>query len=80
MARTFNVKSILPNDYNKLTLSNFFLSNARMRLSATSGSGLVSNNILASYNASTGILSCNASYAKEDVDILWIEYTVVAVY
>ena len=51
-----------------------------MRNSGTGSTSYTYGTMPTSYNASTGVLTCNASYDTSSGDIFWIDYTVVAVY
>lgn len=77
-----DVSEILPNDYNKLTVDNFYLKDVAFGLNGVTGSANVQNNIISSYNPSTGILVLNAGYwsASGKSFTARITYKVVAVY
>ena len=80
-ARTFNVTSILPDMYNKLTKNNFAVSNCYI---ATTRGGADSKNIylINSYNNSTGVLSCSRCTAFTGTENwqAYIQYTIIAIY
>ena len=60
---TFNIKTLLPNNYRDLSLDNFSLSNSITYLaSGASGNGNISENLLLSYNKDTGILTSGVYY------------------
>ena len=55
-ARSINVKPYVPNKYKELSLSNFGA--FPTGIYGNAGSSMKSGNLISSYNASTGILSC----------------------
>ena len=76
--RTFNVKNILPNDYSKLTKDNFALVNVRIYYDT--GGEAVYSFMPTSYNATTGVLTCGASYTNGGGYRFFILYDVVCYY
>ncbi len=66
-ATSFNVKNVLPNSYSKLTVDNFFIQTIQNNMSGAHtenyvyqdrSNGSYGVEIQKSYNASTGILTC----------------------
>ena len=79
-AQTIDVSQILPNDYQKLTIDNFYIKNAKIAATSSSGSATAITDIISSYNPSTGTLNCNASYWTNGGYRFYINYTISAVY
>lgn len=61
-ARTFDMKVYLPNDYQKLTLDNFSLVDVSQESRYGTGSTGMYSSLLASYDASAGLLTTNILY------------------
>ena len=80
IARQFDVKAVLPNDYKNLTINNFFISNAKIMYSGGTKSSDVY--ILESYDATTGTLYCNQvkNYSSVGGLQFYIGYTIVCIY
>ena len=78
--RTFNIANLLPNDYMHLILNNFFLTNVKLAYTRNLTKVEKYNNILSSYDPSTGILTCKNSQSWEDSANFYIIYDVVCVY
>lgn len=74
-ARSFNVKSVLPDVYDKLTLDNFGAVITYMYYGSGTPS-LARGNLFSGYNASTGVLST----AVECLNSNYLQFTVVCWY
>lgn len=81
-ARTFNVASVLPNVYKNLTINNFAVSVTSCTYYTQSGGTSYNNTIPSSYNASTGVLTCNKCDAVSNPyqGGAYCNYTVVCFY
>ena len=77
-SRSFNVKSILPNNYSNLTIDNFGITNVIAQWQ--SGKAHQQNYIFNSYDASTGTLYCNASCSYGGDFTIYFDYTVICFY
>ena len=79
-ARTFNVKSKLPDIYNKLSLINFALDATYITLSASVSA--VNKYIIGngSYNKSTGILTCAETHGQAGSRPVVVNYIVYCYY
>lgn len=77
-SQDISVISVLPDDYRKLTTANFFISNAKVNWCG--GQKHYDNNIIDSYNATTGVLHCNPSTSYGGQFTIYVTYTIVAIY
>lgn len=81
-ARTIDIKTYLPNDYQNLTLDNFSLADVNLILGIGRHSSNLYVRVLDSYNPTTGILNCNMScyYGSGDNKHYAIAYNIKVTY
>ena len=80
-AHSFDVKSLIPNDYNKLSIGDFFFKNVSHN--AVGGSGATEskrNAILNTYNAQQGVVYTNPSFDKDGVLLCYVIFSLYVVY
>lgn len=79
--RNIDVRSVLPDVYNKLNIDNFVITN--LNSAYTSSSNFQNyGNLIQSYDSSTGILTCNNSgvWSGREGWCSYIKYTIYAYY
>lgn len=74
---THNIATLLPNVYKNLTLDNFAIS---AKENYTSGTGRHLNKIPTSYDAQTGVLTCEQSYSYEGSHKYYFQYDLYCYY
>lgn len=80
-AHSFDVKSLIPNDYNKLSIGDFFFKNVSHN--AVGGGGATEskrNAILNTYNAQQGVVYTNPSFDKDGVLLCYVIFSLYVVY
>ena len=80
-SHSFNVKSLIPNDYNKLSIGDFFFKNVAHN--AVGGSGATEshrNAILNTYNPQQGVVYTNPSYDKDGTLLCYVIFSLCVVY
>lgn len=80
-AHSFDVKHLIPNDYDKLSIDDFFFKNVSHN--AVGGSGATEskrNAILNTYNAKQGVVYTNPSFDKDGVLLCYVIFSLYVAY